>query len=173
MSKKRFCYLQILIVAMMVVGLLANTYAWSDRGAQSGSKLSLNYESVVNGCTATAQTYRVVDGVEELVESNAAFQVSDGDVLTFKTVVTNTESGAVLSNVSLLLKEVTFVSTFTVRVSAPTHEFREYSGGVVSDWVRVVPSCEVGAGETQTFEWAIEITGSGELTIGEIVLENF
>lgn len=181
MSKKNFCLLQILIASILVVSLLANTYAWSDRGSQWGSKLTLNYNSVVNGKIDADKVVTYLIGSEEDVAiTSFQEQVSDGQVINFKTVVTNT--GTNPCNVSLLLKEVSYALGFTVRVSDPTHEYRVYENVLSNDWVRVVPSCEVPAREEVNgelipgkieFRWSIEVIGSGELTIGEFVLENF
>ena len=185
MSKRNFCALQVLIAVMVIVLLLANTYAWSDRDSWDGNvnQIELNYISSVNGRnSAKAKTYPVIDGVvdygsEIITQGDATYSVSvsANEVLRFVTVVTNESTDsipAVTSNVSLLLKNVS-LSDFTVRVSSPTHEYADYEITNVNNWIRVVPSCEIPAGETVEFEWSIEFKDQFQFEIGDIVLAGF
>ena len=168
MSKKSFCILQIMIAVMVIVAILANTYAWADRGSKSGNKLSLDYKSSVNGSTVTAVT-RIV-GSEEIIDFGAEYNVSVGELLRFETVLTNT--GAVPCNVSLFLKEATCVVGFTVRVSEPMTEYHEYNDAV-RGWVRVLSSCQIEAYDTVVLHWSIELASASRFSISGIVLEHF
>ena len=169
MSKKNFCILQVLIMIMVIVAILVNTYAWADHhGSESGNMLSLNYNAFVNGSSVTAVTRLV--GSEETINDGAEYNLTAGEVLRFETVLTN--AGAVPCNVSLFLKEVTCVVGFTVRVIKPTHEYRVYDDAV-NEWVRVVPSSQIEPWDTVTFQWTIELESAGRFSLGAVVLEHF
>lgn len=175
MNKKNFCLVQILIVSMLVICLLANTFAWSDRGSDYGNILELtSYSAPVNGSTAKASTFLITEEGNRLVSENGmTIEVSPGMVLDFETLVLNPDDG-VSSNVSLFLRFAdAYEPVFDVRVYRPTHEFREYVGN--TDWYRVVTSCEVNPGDEITFEWSLVFKSYGELILNDsnIVLEFF
>ena len=169
MSKKRFCIMQILIAIMLILAILANTYAWAEGGSEAGYKLSLNYEAAVNGSTVTAETYLV--GTVESINEGAEYKLSESGTLQFETVLTNT--GSVPCNISLFLRNVICVAGFTVRVSSPGFESYDFDDVVVYDWIRVVSSCHIGAGETITVQWCVDISAAAEFTIGAVTLEHF
>ena len=174
MSKKNFCLVQILIVSMLVICLLANTFAWSDRGSDYGNRLELEYSAPINGASVTGSTYMITELGDLLIdETGVTIEVSAGMILDFETIVINPKDG-VSSNVSLFLKLAdAYEPAFDIRVSQPTHEFREYAGN--SDWYRVVTSCEVNPGDEMTFEWSLIFKSSGVLILNDsnIVLEFF
>lgn len=180
MSKKSFCLVQILIVTMVIIGLLANTYAWSDRGRESGNKLALNYESVVNGNTAIISSSNIVCNTDE-VALGMPVTVVNGDVFGCSAMVSNPVDG-LRTNVSLFVKltkptEGSAVNNVIVNVSRPTIE-EEMQSVVFDDngtaWLRVVTSCEIEPGiNDMLFEWTIEICDGGVFIIDDIALEYF
>lgn len=189
MSKRNFWLLQILIVSMMVVCLLSNTFAWSDRGKGYGNKLELDYSSTVNGTSADIATTEVYmtqgDYWAPLIDENTGesriYSVSAGEELRFRTIVHNHFDGAVPCNVSLFLDlGETYLPDFTLRVIRPTCEERVVS--YPTGWIRVFTSCHIdvldvvdGVPEQVVYEWVLIFNGAGEFTIDDnnIKLKHF
>ena len=195
MSRKSFYFMQILIVAMVIIGLLVNTYAWSERGGAIGNALKLTYTAPINGDTAEIVSTEIngtFSGNHKTITFDHAELVAYGDVYNCKAYISNNEIGALSCNVSLYVKiynpklsvgdgaegdSVSQVNNVLIRVNHPTRETEEQLvkyDDLGYGWLRVVTSCEIAPGtQDMLFEWNIEFLDGGTFIINDIVLEYF
>lgn len=187
MNKISFMFLQVVLVLVLVISLTINTFSWATRPALSGNDLTLNFSTKINGNNVIGSTYLgTIDAdtgkisySSEAITTHTEANASEGQVVYFKTVLTNSDTAA--TNVSLLLKSITVTGGAAVKigVSSPTKEFFEVTDDAIAEgWIPVVNTYEVpaatvtGEGEgtttvstTKEIIWYLEFTAAGSVTI--------
>lgn len=188
--KKRFFITQIIVFILLTACLVGVTYSWSNRPAVKGgymteeAPLTLSYSSVINGNDCTAKTYvgtlnpasGKIEYPEKVTDNTTSVPKESrnaGDVLYFKTIVSNVSDAA--TNVSLLIDVTTDSGnkSFKVGVTSPVIKEIEYDSSAEGKWIPVVSQYEIKKKlDTTSIEWYIEITTSGAFGIDEFALAN-
>ena len=187
--KKRFFITQIIVFILLTACLVGVTYSWSTRSEVKGGFMStpmkLTYSSVVNGNDCTAKTFmgtlnttsgkiEYPENMSDAIRSVPKANRSAGDILYFKTVITN-PSETVDTNVTLLIDANTDSanSSFTVGTSSPVIKEITYDNSAEGKWIPVISQYEIlKAHEAVSVEWYIQINTSGSFEISSFALAN-
>lgn len=187
---KRFYITQIIVFILLTACLVGVTYSWSTRPAVKGgymtedAPLTLTYSSVVNGNDCTAKTYmgtlntttgkiEYPENITDNIESVPKGSRNAGDVLYFKTVISNPSE--VAANVSFLIDVNTNTGnkSFTLGTTSPVIKEIVYDSSAEGKWIPVVSQYEVPKEHTSvSIEWYVEITTSGSFGIDGFALAN-
>lgn len=186
--KKRFFITQIIVFILLTACLVGVTYSWSTRSEVKGGFMStpmkLTYSSVVNGNECTAKTYlgtlnttsgkiEYPENVDDAIESVAKVTRSEGDVLYFKTVITN--PSLIDTNVTFLIDANTDSGnkSFTIGTTSPVLKEITYDSSAEGKWIPVVSQYEIlKEHEAVSIEWYVQINTSGSFGIDAFALAN-
>lgn len=186
--KKRFFITQIIVFILLTACLVGVTYSWSTRSAVKGgflkTPMKLTYSSVVNGNDCTAKTYvgtlnpasgkiDYPESVSDNITSLPKESRTAGDVLYFKTIISNPSE--VAANVSFLIDVNTNTGnkSFTLGTTSPVIKEIVYDSSAEGKWIPVVSQYEIPkAHESVSIEWYIEINTSGAFGIDGFALAN-
>lgn len=186
--KKRFYITQIIVFILLTACLVGVTYSWSTRPEVKGGFMStpmkLTYSSVVNGNDCTAKTYlgtlnttsgkiEYPENVDDAIESVSKVTHSEGDVLYFKTVITN--PSLIDTNVTFLIDANTDSGnkSFTIGTTSPVLKEITYDSSAEGKWIPVVAQYEIlKEHEAVSIEWYVQINTSGSFGIDAFALAN-
>lgn len=184
MNKRSFILLQFAVGIALVIAMIGSTYSWADRPSQLGNEIALEYSTVINGNSATGNTYSGTydEQTGEIVYGNAPISsnsanVVKGDKWYFKTVIQN-PVGSVATNVSLYAKLISYSAAlegkYYIGVTTPVNSHRTYEATSKNtvEWAPIVSQYEVGKSAHAVIEWYVEFDEAGSFTIDGLYLVN-